>query len=81
MCSKNWKTAISVKRIRQRQLHARKVTTREFSVISEVVSLFPQFSYGMMILLFSLESWLELARANGWFVVRRDKLVERLMQL
>ncbi|EFD4018559.1 ORF6N domain-containing protein [Escherichia coli] len=29
----------------------------------------------------SLESWLELARANGWFVVRRDKLVERLMQL
>ncbi|EOY1328824.1 ORF6N domain-containing protein, partial [Shigella flexneri] len=27
------------------------------------------------------ESWLELARANGWFVVRRDKLVERLMQL
>ncbi|EPN0473774.1 ORF6N domain-containing protein, partial [Shigella flexneri] len=26
-------------------------------------------------------SWLELARANGWFVVRRDKLVERLMQL
>ncbi|ENU2480455.1 ORF6N domain-containing protein, partial [Shigella flexneri] len=21
------------------------------------------------------------ARANGWFVVRRDKLVERLMQL
>ncbi|EON7688361.1 ORF6N domain-containing protein, partial [Escherichia coli] len=27
----------------------------------------------------SLESWLELARANGWFVVRRDKLVERLM--
>ncbi|MCM4370726.1 ORF6N domain-containing protein, partial [Escherichia coli] len=25
----------------------------------------------------SLESWLELARANGWFVVRRDKLVER----
>ncbi|EOJ3373944.1 ORF6N domain-containing protein, partial [Shigella flexneri] len=25
--------------------------------------------------------WLELARANGWFVVRRDKLVERLMQL
>ncbi|EPD2283547.1 ORF6N domain-containing protein, partial [Shigella flexneri] len=24
---------------------------------------------------------LELARANGWFVVRRDKLVERLMQL
>ena len=28
----------------------------------------------------SLESWLELARANGWFVVRRDKLVERLMQ-
>ncbi|EON2310593.1 ORF6N domain-containing protein, partial [Shigella flexneri] len=22
-----------------------------------------------------------LARANGWFVVRRDKLVERLMQL
>ncbi|HCO6187244.1 TPA: ORF6N domain-containing protein [Escherichia coli] len=29
----------------------------------------------------SLESWLELAIANGWFVVRRDKLVERLMQL
>lgn len=29
----------------------------------------------------SLESWLELARANGWFVVRKDKLVERLMQL
>ncbi|MCY6622277.1 ORF6N domain-containing protein [Escherichia coli] len=29
----------------------------------------------------SLESWLELARANGWFVVRSDKLVERLMQL
>ncbi|EFC6814860.1 TPA: ORF6N domain-containing protein [Escherichia coli] len=29
----------------------------------------------------SLESWLELARVNGWFVVRRDKLVERLMQL
>ncbi|HCB8618845.1 TPA: ORF6N domain-containing protein [Escherichia coli] len=29
----------------------------------------------------SLGSWLELARANGWFVVRRDKLVERLMQL
>ena len=29
----------------------------------------------------SLESWLELARANGLFVVRRDKLVERLMQL
>ncbi|ENG7568890.1 ORF6N domain-containing protein [Escherichia coli] len=29
----------------------------------------------------SLESWLELARANGWFVVRRDKLVESLMQL
>ncbi|ELQ4164327.1 ORF6N domain-containing protein [Shigella flexneri] len=29
----------------------------------------------------SLESWLELARANGWFVVRRDKLLERLMQL
>ena len=29
----------------------------------------------------SLESWLELARDNGWFVVRRDKLVERLMQL
>ncbi|EPS6255286.1 ORF6N domain-containing protein [Escherichia coli] len=29
----------------------------------------------------SLESWLELARSNGWFVVRRDKLVERLMQL
>ncbi|HDD8415093.1 TPA: ORF6N domain-containing protein [Escherichia coli] len=29
----------------------------------------------------SLEAWLELARANGWFVVRRDKLVERLMQL
>ncbi|GDV25140.1 TPA: ORF6N domain-containing protein [Escherichia coli] len=29
----------------------------------------------------SLESWLELARANGWFAVRRDKLVERLMQL
>ena len=29
----------------------------------------------------SLEPWLELARANGWFVVRRDKLVERLMQL
>ncbi|EON8265045.1 ORF6N domain-containing protein [Escherichia coli] len=29
----------------------------------------------------SLESWLELARANGWLVVRRDKLVERLMQL
>ncbi|HBP8719632.1 TPA: ORF6N domain-containing protein [Escherichia coli] len=29
----------------------------------------------------SLESWLELARANGWFVVRRDKLVERLMRL
>ncbi|EPA3198762.1 ORF6N domain-containing protein [Escherichia coli] len=29
----------------------------------------------------SLESWLELARANGWFVVRRDKLVEKLMQL
>ena len=29
----------------------------------------------------SLESWLELARANGWFVVRREQLVERLMQL
>ena len=29
----------------------------------------------------SLESWLDLARADGWFVVRRDKLVERLMQL
>ncbi|EEK9283034.1 ORF6N domain-containing protein, partial [Salmonella enterica subsp. enterica] len=29
----------------------------------------------------SLESWLELARANGWFVIRKDQLVERLMQL
>lgn len=29
----------------------------------------------------SLESWLELARANGWFVVRKEQLLERLMQL
>ncbi|APH27457.1 ORF6N domain-containing protein [Salmonella enterica] len=29
----------------------------------------------------SLESWLELARANGWFVIRKDQLVEKLMQL
>ncbi|EEK5903104.1 ORF6N domain-containing protein [Salmonella enterica subsp. enterica] len=29
----------------------------------------------------SLESWLELARASGWFVIRKDQLVERLMQL
>ncbi|EDA5562309.1 ORF6N domain-containing protein [Salmonella enterica] len=29
----------------------------------------------------SLESWLELARSNGWFVIRKDQLVERLMQL
>ncbi|EAA1529398.1 ORF6N domain-containing protein [Salmonella enterica] len=28
----------------------------------------------------SLESWLELARANGWFVIRKDQLVEKLMQ-
>ncbi len=75
MCSKNWKTAISDKRIRQRQFHARKVTTREFSVISEAVSLFPQFSYGMMILLFPLShgwNWREpmvgllFAEINWW---------------
>ncbi len=75
MCSKSWKTAISDKRIRQRQLHARKVTTREFSVISEAVSLFPQFSCGMMILLFPLShgwNWREpmvgllFAEINWW---------------
>ena len=69
------KTAISDKRIRQRQLHARKVTTREFSVISEAVSLFPQFSCGMMILLFPLShgwNWREpmvgllFAEINWW---------------
>ncbi len=75
MCSKDWKTAISDKRIRQRQFHARKVTTREFSVISEAVSLFPQFSCGMMILLFPLShgwNWREpmvgllFAEINWW---------------
>ncbi len=75
MCSKDWKTAISDKRIRQRQFHARKVTTREFSVISKAVSLFPQFSCGMMILLFPLShgwNWREpmvgllFAEINWW---------------
>ncbi|MCZ5698269.1 ORF6N domain-containing protein [Escherichia coli] len=68
-------------RIRQRQFHARKVTDTRVLCYQQGGVTVSTIQLRDDDIVISLESWLELARANGWFVVRRDKLVERLMQL
>lgn len=73
--SRSWRIATSAKRILQCEFHARKVTTREFSVISKAASLFPQSRCGMMTLSFPLShgwNWREptvgllFAKINWW---------------